>query len=428
MKPERMETRPLPASRDHTLITGHLLLPIAGGLELVPGTLTVRSGVVEQVEAGRSGAHADLGSNDHVIFPGFIDAHVHLPQFDSIGVDGLELLQWLDRVIFPAEARWADVAYASAMAARVARQLIAVGTTGVGAYATVHPESSQAALDQLAAHGLCGHVGQVLMDQNAPPELCLAADEALDSAANQRANGRIRPAVTPRFALSCSPALLRGAAELASSTGWAIQTHCAETRAECARVAAIHEGRSYVDVYRRAGLLTPRSLLAHAIWLDDKDRRVLAETGAIATHCPTANRFLNAGVFDRERATRQGVRVAAGSDIAGGPDRSMVRVARAMIDAAKQAGATVVARPSAADCWWQITAGNAQALGLTDVGVLAPGMCADLVIARPDIPWTESPNPLSTLLYAWDDRWIEHVLVQGRPGYTAPVGVASPAI
>lgn len=425
MKPEHADPRLSAAPADRRTIRGRLLLPSADGVALTPGSLQVREGVIERINTTDASPGCDLGSADHVILPGFVDAHVHLPQFDSIGIDGLELLGWLDRVIFPAEARWADVGYASEMAGRVARRLLSFGTTGVGAYATAHPDSAQAALDQLASHGLCGHVGQVLMDQNAPPELCLGAAEALGSAANQRSRGRMRPAVTPRFAVSCTPALLRGAAELARGTGWFIQTHCAETPAECALVADIHEGRSYVDVYRQSGLLTPRTLLAHSIWLDHADRGVLAETGSVAVHCPTANRFLHAGVFDRTRARRQGVRMAIGSDVAGGPDRSMVRVARAMIDAAKQAGAGVADRPSAAECWWQITAGNAQALGLPDVGVLAPGMSADLVIARPDIPWTDSPDPLSTLLYAWDDRWIEHVLVRGRPGYTAHAGVAS---
>ena len=93
----------------------------------------------------------------------------------------------------------------------------------------------------------------------------------------------------------------------------------------------------------------------------------------------------------------------------------MIRVARAMIDAAKYLAledpqATV---PSAAEAWWQITRGNADVLGWNEVGRLETGAAADLLIIRPDVTWRRAINPLSTLLYCWDDRWLQHTLVRG---------------
>jgi guanine deaminase len=378
----------------------------------------------------------DLGGPGSVVFPGFIDAHFHLPQFDSVGADGLELLAWLERVIFPAEARWVDPAVASDMSARAAARMLSVGTTGVAAYATVHHESAVAAAEALHKAGLRAMVGQVLMDRNAPADLVRPATQLLDEAERLAAiirarfrDGRIESAVTPRFAVACSEELLHGAGRLAAALGGGgggggglapVQTHLAESRAECELVGHLFPRRSYTRVYLEAGLLGPRSVLAHGIWLDDQDRAILKRSQSVVAHCPTANLFLRSGHMDRARHLAAGVRLALGSDVAGGPDVSMVRVARAMIETAKRRGGRP---PAASEAWWQITAGNAAALGWPFEGRLAAGASADIVVARPaglpDGWWGGGGiNPMSRLLYSWDDRWIEATIVAGRVGYT----------
>lgn len=398
------------------LLSGWLMLPEGGGgagVRLAAGSVRVRSGRIEAVSEGGAPAGADLGGPDCLICPAFTDTHLHLPQFDSIGRGGMELLEWLERVIYPAETRWADADVAGEMAARAARQLFSFGTTGVAAYATVHHASAQGAIEALASAGMRGHVGQVLMDRGAPPDLVRPAAQLLGEAAALRGSGRITPAVTPRFALACSEELLRGSGALAARTGWLVQTHLCETRPECERVGELFAGTGYTEVYRRAGLLTPRSVLGHGIWLGDADRRVLAASGSIIAHCPAANTFLNAGSMDLRAHRSAGVRVSLGSDVAGGPDRSMVRVARAMIETAQRLGHP----PAPEACWWQITAGNAEALGLEGGGRLEPGAPADVLVIRPDIPWGHGASGLSTLLYAWDDRWLEATLAAGRAVY-----------
>ncbi|CAG1009659.1 guanine deaminase [Phycisphaerales bacterium] len=410
-----MSTSESPTPSSAIVLEGQLLLPVTGrGLEVALGRVVMRGGVIEAVHVGESGPRADLGSPEHFICPGFVDAHVHLPQFDSIGVDGMELLEWLHQAIFPAEAKWEDERYASEMSGRVARQLLSFGTTAVAAYATVHPASAQAAIDVLAEHGIAGHVGQVLMDREAPAELLLPAREALSAAGRMRGRGRIQPAVTPRFAVTCSREMLEGAGRLARETGWVVQTHLSETRAECALVKRLHGGENYAEVYERAGLLGHRTLLGHGIHLADEELGLLAMRGAWIAHCPTANRFLRAGTFDRARAMSAGVKIALGSDVAGGPDRSMVRVARGMIEAAKERGTRP---PTSAEAWWQITGGNAWALGLVDTGRLEAGCAGDVVVARPDSRWREAADPLGALMYAWDDRWVEGVWCGGTRRY-----------
>lgn len=412
------------------LVQGQLLLPDdVSGVRLACGQLLIERGHIARIavfDVKNNNSHRigspDLGSDRCLISPGFIDAHLHLPQFDSIGVDGLTLLDWLNAAIFPAEARWEDPDFAEAMAARVTRRLLAAGTTGIAAYATVHHESCVRAMRVLSNAGLRGYVGQVLMDQHAPAELLRPAAQLLKEAgAFQDHPARIAPIVSPRFAITCSRELLAGAGGLAHSTGWMIQTHLAETSEECRRVRELH-GAEYLEVYQQAGLLTARSLLGHSIWLNDTELRTMSSAGAVAAHCPGANLFLQAGRFDRARASRVGVRVALGSDVAGGPDVSMVRVARAMIETAKRVGpdhATPAALPSARDAWHQITRGNALALGLENAGRLHVGDPADVLVIDPGVgpaaepDWLYASDPLAKLLYAWDDRWISRVICEG---------------
>ncbi|GIK18317.1 MAG: hypothetical protein DYG93_12570 [Leptolyngbya sp. PLA2] len=402
------------------LITGTMLLPDpregGHGLRLADGSIVVRDGRIVAVREGDRADRPDLGGDDALILPGFIDAHVHLPQFDSIGADGMELLTWLDRVIYPAEARWADPDVAGAMALRACRQLASFGTTGIAAYLTVHYEGSLAAARAVNDLGVRAILGQTLMDRGAPAELVRPALQLLAETGAfldaLRGTARVEGAVTPRFAVSCTPELLAGAGALAQRTRAPVQTHLAETEAECRRVAELFAGTPYTEVYARAGLLGDRTILGHGIRLDGRERAALARTRSVVAHCPTANTFLRSGSMDRAGLLRDGVRLALGSDIAGGPDRSMVRVARAMLETAKARGDTP---PTAADCWRQITAGNADALGWKDSGRIAPTAWADLVVVTPDVPWRDAPDPLARLLYAWDDRWITATLAAGRP-------------
>ena len=396
-------------------LRGMLALPSADErVALAPGVMTIEDGVIASIECDDELSQAD---RQRLISPGFIDAHVHLPQWDSVGVGGLRLLEWLERVIFPAEAAWADVDVARGVASRAIAGFDAAGTTGIAAYCTVHHDAARAAGELVAASGRRALVGQVLMDMGAPEVLCRPAAQLLDEAASLEHAGRMKWAVTPRFALSCSEELLAGAGALARERDAAVQTHLSETVEECARVAELFGGPHYTGVYERFGLLGPRSVCAHGVQLDDAQRDVLAASGTVIAHCPTANTFLGAGRMDLASLRAAGVRVAVGSDVAGGPDRCMVRVARAMLEVAGPTDPGV--RPSPAEAWWAITGGNADALGWDDTGRLAVGHVADVVVIEPDAPWTRSPDPLGAVLWGWDDRWLRATLVAGRVAYGA---------
>lgn len=412
------------------ILSGQLLLPHpSSGASFALGQIRVKGERIAQVALGadRPIGTPDLGGAQCLISPGFIDTHLHLPQFDCIGIDGLTLLDWLDKAVFPTEARWADADHAGQTTARVGNRLLAAGTTGIAAYATVHHQGTLRAVEALHAWGGRAIVGQVLMDQEAPAELIRPARQLLHEAADMQAaaRGRVEIAVTPRFAVSCSPELLAGCGELAARVACPVQTHLSETLPECRLVERLHGCGTYTEVYRRAGLLGPRTILGHGIWLGEDERRTIANAGSVVAHCPTANLFLQAGTMDRHGHLGSCMKVGLGSDVAGGPDPCMVRVARAMIEATKIRGLAggEVDVPPPGEAWAQITRRNAEVLGWTDSGLLNPGFWADVVVidptrgpaAQPD--WLRAVDPLSLLLYAFDERWITHTIVQGRIAY-----------
>ena len=390
--------------------------PTVGRCRITPGMLRIRDGRIAEVIEGEISPSADAGGPQYLVSPGFIDTHLHLPQFDMIGAHGLPLLQWLSDVTFAAESKWADADHAAAMVSRAVSQCFSFGTTAICAYSSVHYDATAAALRIAGDAGMRGVIGQVLMDQQAPETLCRPAAQLIDETASLLdrfpPGSPLAAAVTPRFAITCSAGLLADAGRLASERSAVVQTHLAETIPECQRVSELFGGMSYVDVYDRAGLMSPRSLFGHGIYLNAVDRCKIASRRGMIAHCPTANSFLRSGTMQRETLAGEQVAITLGSDIGAGYERSMVRVGRAMIEAAASLGDSY---PDAATAWHTITTGNADHLGWHQIGRIAPGASADLVLIKPNIPWLDrTVDPLSQLMFAWDDRWIERTWVRGN--------------
>ncbi|MEC9373286.1 MAG: amidohydrolase family protein, partial [Planctomycetota bacterium] len=347
------------------LIRGRLLLDAAR--QPTPGWVRVEGGMIADMGEGDPphGSQGErLGGEGRIICPGFIDAHIHLPQVESVGVDGPELLEWLRRAVFPAEEWWARGGAAHLTTIAVARML-RNGTTGFAGYLASDGESSAESARMLqSGAGLPGRmrfaVGRVAMDRNAPAALTRYDRERaetqptpsvmLGGLTEESGPRRGEVSLNPRFAISCSD-------ELLAEIGWRfnerarsqppgplIQTHLAESKAECEEVDRLFpDAPHYTAVYDRFGLLTRRTLLAHCVHLSEAEWALIRDRGCVVVHCPTANTFLRSGHFDLDAARAHGVRLALGSDVAGGPDFAMPRVARAMIDVAKSramAGAT----------------------------------------------------------------------------------------
>ena len=403
------------------IVSGQLMLLDQHGeksdrVRLTPGYLRLDGTQIVEVVEGTLAEQPDWGGPQTLICPGFIDTHLHLPQFEMIGAHGMPLLQWLQQVTFPAERKWQNPLIAREMTQRAIDQCYAHGTTAICAFATIHGEAAEAALEVARQRRIRGVIGQVLMDRGAPDDLLRPIAAQIDETSRLLdrfpPGGRLAAAVSPRFAVSCSGELLHAAGELAARRDAVIQTHLAETQGECQLVSDLFAGASYVDVYRNAGLLTSRTLLGHGVHLDERDARAIAQSQAVIVHCPTANSFLRAGTMDRAGLRDQGVTLSLGSDVGAGYERSMVRVARAMIEAASSLGDDY---PDVAEAWWQITYGNAKVLGWPDADRFVPGAPADVLVIQPDVAWLDADvDPLAMLMFAWDDRWLGQTIVAGE--------------
>ena len=303
------------------------------------GAVLVAGGLIEAVGAARdilARAPPGVIIDDHsdcLITSGFIDAHVHYPQTQVIGSYGAQLLDWLYNYTFVEEQRFADPAHCARVAEFFLDELFRSGTTTAMVYCTVHPQSVDAFFSAAEKLGARMIAGKVMMDRDAPVGLMDTAQRGYDESKalieRWRGRGRLDYAITPRFAVTSTQAQLDAAGALAREfPGCYVQTHANENKAEIARVAALFpEAQSYVDVYARAGLLGPLSVLGHCIHLQDSEVAQLAESRSVAAFCPTSNLFLGSGLFDQARLTRAGVRIALATDVGGGTSYSMLRTA-----------------------------------------------------------------------------------------------------
>ena len=346
--------------------------------------LLIEDGRIAAVQAQAPGA--DWPRADHagrLVLPGFVDTHVHSPQLDVIGSYGSELLDWLNTYTFPAERRYADAAVAQQGAALFLDALLAHGTTAAVVFPTVHKVSADALFAAAAERGMRLIAGKVLMDRHAPDglrdDVVQAEADCRELIARWHGRERLAYAVTVRFAPTSTPAQLAMAGRLcAEDATLYMQTHVAENRDEVRWVRELYpEARSYLDVYAQAGLLNPRAVLAHGIWLDDHDRALLREHGAQIAHSPSSNLFLGSGLFDWAQAEEQGVRVSLASDVGGGTSLSMLRT---MADAYK-VQAMAHQRLTAWKALHAATRGAARALALEhEIGSLEAGRMADLCV------------------------------------------------
>ena len=360
-----------------------------------------------------------------LILPGFIDCHVHFPQLDIIASYGEQLLDWLNRYAYPAEARFADADYAREVAAVFVDELLNNGTTTALVFGTVHPHSADAIFEAAAARDMRLIAGKVMMDCNCPADL---RDDAESGYADSKAlierwhgRGRLGYAITPRFALTSTPAQLTAAGKLASEYPdvW-VHTHLAENMDEVEKIAMLFPDRSsYLDVYDHFGLLRERAVFAHCLHMSEADRRLMATMGGAAAFCPTSNLFLGSGLFDLGAMRAAQVRCGLGTDVGGGTSLSMMRTAS---EAYKVVHLQEHALP-ATQALFLATLGAAEALYLDDqIGNFAAGKEADFIVIDPGASSLTArrvaaadavEEQLFALLTLADDRHVEATYLRG---------------
>lgn len=353
------------------------------------GAVWVRDGRIAGVGsfdavAVRAGEAEVIDHRPHLILPGFIDPHIHFPQLQVIASWGAQLLEWLNDYVFPAEAEFADPDHARAMAGVFLDLLLSHGTTSAAAFCSVHAASVEALFGAAEARGMCMIAGKVMMDRNAPDALRDTARRGYDQSraliTKWHGRGRLRYAVTPRFALTSSPVQLNAAGALvAEFPDCHMQTHMSENPDEIAAVAGMYpHARDYLDVYESHGLIGPKALLGHCIHLTDREVARIVETGARPVFCPTSNLFLGSGLFDRCRL--RGAVTGIATDVGAGTSFSMLQTLGDAYKIGQLQGQAL--HPLTAFHW--ATRGNAVALGLEDrIGTMAEGSDADLVVLDP---------------------------------------------
>ena len=396
------------------------------------GLLIIDNGKI--VELGEAGTLADqIGDmpiddmRGKLIIPGLIDCHVHFAQLDIIASYGEKLLDWLNRYAYPGELRFDDEDYARNAAEFFLDQLLMNGTTTAAVFATVHSKSTEVLFEAAAARQMRLIAGKVLMDRNCPKELSDTPETAYADSRRLiekwHGKGRLGYAITPRFALTSSEEQLEAAGRLAAEypDTW-IHTHLAENSDE---VSAVRKqfpwSNSYLDVYDQFGLLRERSIFAHCLYLDRRDRERMRDGGGTAAFCPTSNMFLGSGLFDLRAMSDAEIRVGLASDVGGGTSLSMLRT----MSAAYKVLHLQHQNLPASRALYLATLGAAEALYLdSHIGSLASGKEADFVVIDPaatDLSARRIADAgdidelLFALLFLGDDRHIAQTWINGRP-------------
>jgi len=374
-------------------------------------------------------AHPDARVTDYgtaLITAGFVDAHMHYPQTGIIASWGKQLIDWLNTYTFPEETRFSDRAYADDVAGRTLDLALAHGTTTLTSFCTIHPESVDAFFGAAAERNMAVIAGKTCMDRNAPDGLRDTAQSAYDDSKallqKWHGKGRATYAITPRFSPTSTPEQLEALGALwGEFPDCPMQTHLSEQIPEIEWVRSLFpQARDYLDTYEKFGLLGPKSLYGHSIWLEEREKARLAEVDASLIHCPTSNTFIGSGLFDLMGLASAGLRVGLATDTGGGSSFSMLHTMAAAYEIGQLRGASI----HPAQLMWLATEGSASALHMaSEIGRLGAGAMADITVLdlgstpaikqrtdRAEHIW----DALFPTIMMGDDRAVRDVWVAGK--------------
>ena len=344
-----------------------------------------------------------IDRSDQLMLPPFYDIHFHWVQDDVRQMPKENLLNWLSDYVWPYESKFIDPEYSEIKCIQFARKLASAGTLGGACYCSIHSHTADHALKYFKGHFAAGNV---LMTMNSPEYLIHTEENAVDSVRQNGEKYRGKYAVTPRFAPTVSPAVMKKCSEYAALNNSFIQTHLSETEEEIDFILSLfrkyrgfEKAGNYTEIYRQCGILGPKTIMGHCIHLSDSELAVLGETGTAAAHCPSSNApvpelGLGSGLFDFRRAEKAAVKWALASDIGGGPYLSMFDVMRSFVHQNRERG---IKEATYIKALYRATAAGAEIMGARESkGNILPGKSADFIlIGRPD--YTENETAESIL-------------------------------
>ncbi len=319
------------------------------------------------------------------ILPGFIDCHVHFPQVSVIGAMGLQLLEWLETRTLPFEESLEDATLARELAKDFLRLLAQNGTTTALVFGAHFEAAMHAFFDEAHQSGLRISSGMVLSDRELRPKLHQEPQAALT--AGQRllecwhGIGRLRYAVMPRFALSCSDDMLAVCQTLLEmKKGVLFHTHINENPSEIDVVKKLAGATDYLEAYERHNLVRRQSIFAHSVHPSISELRRMAKAGSSVAHCASSNAFIGSGLFPLKTHLEHNVRVALGSDVGGGTGFSILKEG---LEAYQMQMLRQEMRLTPTQLLYLATQAGADALELGDVvGSFATGKQADFVVLK----------------------------------------------
>ena len=329
---------------------------------------------------------------------------------------------------------------------RVVSRTLAHGTTTASYYATIHVEATNLLADIAFDKGQRAYIGRVCMDR---PEMCpdYYRDETTEmSMANTKTSieycKSLDPSgellahiVTPRFAPSCLPETLTQLGALAKDEDLRIQTHLSENLSEVELVKELYPDQaSYTDVYDHHGLLTPRTILAHAVHLSQDEMRTIKQRGAKVSHCPASNSALGSGFCQVRMMLDEGIDVGLGTDVSGGYSASILDAVRNACIVSRHVGYVNGGdsryNVGVAEGLWLGTVGGAKVVGMEGrLGGFEEGMLWDVQeIVLGDVEadgqgadtdvdifgWEDWENRVAKWVWNGDDRNVQRVWVGGR--------------
>jgi len=397
------------------------------------GLIVIQDGLIQSVgpySALRPILPPDASITDYsgcILSAGFIDTHVHYVQTGVIGSPGKQLLAWLDNYVFPAEELFADEEYARGIARVFCDELLRNGTTTACVYCAVYPQSVDALFAEALKRNMRIVAGKCMMDRNVPEALRDTAKSGYDQSKSLitkwHGKGRLGYAITPRWAMSSTPAQLEAAGALWQEyPELSVQTHVAENPDEVSFVASLFpERKDFLDVYEHYGLVGRRAVLGHGVWLSESEFARLHEREASIAHCPTSNFFLGSGSFHLSVAKdpARPIHVGLGTDVGAGTSFSLLGTLNEAYKVSALNGKPI----TAIEGLYLATLGGARALGLEDrIGSLQVNREADIVVIDPKAtPLLAFRNERSqsieevlfVLMTLGDDRTIRATYVAG---------------
>jgi cytosine/adenosine deaminase-related metal-dependent hydrolase len=404
------------------LIRNATILTMNDAMDVVSGDVWIDRGRIASVGTAppEAAGATTIDAAGGLVLPGFVQTHIHLCQTLFRGMaDDLPLLAWLRTRVWPLEAAH-DAATLRAAAQLAAAELLVGGTTTVLTMETVH--DTDAVFEALVPTGLRAVVGKCLMDVagDAPARLVQDAASALDESLaiarrwNGAANGRLRAALAPRFAISCTRYLLEATASVSEAEGWLVHTHASEQREEVDVVRAA-TGLDNLAYLASLGLATGRLCAAHCVWATDAERAILAERHVKVLHCPGSNLKLGSGIAPIPEMRARGISVSIGADGAACNNTlDMFHEMRltATLQAVRRGPGSLPAR----DVVWMATREGARALGQdAEIGSIETGKKADLIlIGTNGLHQSPAGDPYAQIVYSTRASDVRITLVDGE--------------